>query len=380
MPTINGHGRIVDAEGREVLLRGVNLNAFVDYWQGGEFPIVFPFTEADADLMAAIGWNTVRLLVSWSRFEPAPDVYDPDYAEQVRDAIVLLASRGIYSIVDLHQDAWGATLAAPADTTCMFGQEPALGWDGAPAWATLDGGAGRCVPAGVRELSPAVLASFAGFFDNAAGPGGVGIRDRYVAMLSQIAAVFGAEPGVLGYDLMNEPNAFTAAQQDSLATLYGQAVQAIRSTEAAQGDLPHLILFEPSALWSAVGSGPPPDFAHDRDVVYAPHIYTGGFDGGPISENAFACASAEAKGSAAHRCCRASGEPIRTVPRRAATRTSSITSACRISSSSAHALDVARVVRRPRTRGRLSRWAHSVCVGRVRGRLHHQHPPACARI
>ena len=101
---------------------------------------------------------------------------------------------------------------------------------------------------------------------------------------------------MLGYDLMNEPNAFSAAQQTSLSMLYGQAVQAIRSTEAAQGNPPHLILFEPSALWSAVGSGPPPDFARDGDVVYAPHIYTGGFDGGPISENAFAVAAAEAKG------------------------------------------------------------------------------------
>ncbi len=294
-PDPNGRGRIVDAEGREVLLRGVNLNAFVEYWQGGEFPTVFSFTEADADLMAAIGWNTVRLLISWSRFEPEPDVYDPDYIRQVGDAVALLASRGIYSIIDLHQDAWGATLVAPPDTTCMNGQLPALGWDGAPGWATLDGGAARCAPGGLREASPAVVTSFANFFANAPGPGDIGIRDRYVAMLSQVAAAFGPQPGVIGYDLMNEPNAFTAEEEESLSTLYGQAVQAIRSIEAAQGDAPHLIFFEPSALWSAIGSGAPPDFPRDRDVVYAPHIYTGGFDGGPISMQAFAVAATEAK-------------------------------------------------------------------------------------
>src|SRR5215470_2880131 len=50
-------GRIVDGEGRQVLLRGVNVNALVDYWKGSDFATVFPFGSDDADLMAAIGWN-----------------------------------------------------------------------------------------------------------------------------------------------------------------------------------------------------------------------------------------------------------------------------------------------------------------------------------
>ena len=36
-----------------------------------------------------------------------------------------------------------------------------------------------------------------------------------------------------------------------------------------------------------LGRGAPPAFARDRDVVYAPHIYTGGFTGGPITADAF---------------------------------------------------------------------------------------------
>jgi endoglycosylceramidase len=56
------------------------------------------------------------------------------------------------------------------------------------------------------------------------------------------------------------------------------------------------MLFEPSALWSSIGHGPPPDFARDRDVVYAPHLYTGGFDGGPITAAAFKVAVDEARG------------------------------------------------------------------------------------
>src|SRR3954471_8144402 len=134
-------GRIVDALGREVLLRGVNVNALAEYWQYGSFATTFPLTGADADRISATGWNVVRLLVSWSRIEPAPGRYDEQYLDQVARAVQVLERRGVYSIVDFHQDAWGPTLAAPPGTTCPAGSDPAFGWDGAPGWATLAGGA-----------------------------------------------------------------------------------------------------------------------------------------------------------------------------------------------------------------------------------------------
>lgn len=286
-------GRIVDAEGREVLLRGVNVNALAEYWQYGAFPTVFALTASDADQMAAIGWNVVRLLLSWSRVEPAPGAYDAAYLEQVRRAVRLLASRGLYTILDLHQDAWGPTLAAPPGTTCAASEQPAFGWDGAPGWATLDGGASRCAAAGVRELSPAVAASFAAFFNDAADGTGVGIRTRYAAMLGEVARVLGAEPGVAGYDLMNEPNAFSEAQLAALADLYTDAVPAIRAGEAGGGSPPRLVFFEPSAVWALFGVGATPDFARDGNVVYAPHLYQGGLDDQALAP-AFARARDEA--------------------------------------------------------------------------------------
>jgi len=288
-------GRVVDAEGREVLLRGVNVNAFVDYWQGSEFPTVFPFTEADVELMAGIGWNTVRLLVSWSRVEPQPGVYDDDYLAEVGRAVDVLAGHGIYSVIDLHQDAWGPTLAARPDEQCPAGSGPALGWDGAPGWATLDGDQPRCAPGGVRELSPAVEAAFDAFWQNAPGPGGVGIRTRYVKMLGHLAATFAARTGVAGYDVMNEPNAFTPQSQDSMALLYADAIAEIRAREQGAGARSNPVFFEPWAAWSSLGQGPPPPFEHDGNVIYAPHVYTGGFTGLPITAQAFQFALNEAQ-------------------------------------------------------------------------------------
>lgn len=287
-------GRIVDAAGRQVLLRGVNVNALVDYWRGTKVPTTFPFTAADADRMAAIGWNSVRLLVSWSKVEPRPGRYDEAYLRRVDAIVDQLGRRDIYAIIDLHQDAWGPTLAARPGETCASGTTKALGWDGAPGWATLDGGAARCAP-GIRELSPAVLGAFDAFWTNKPGPGGIGIRTRYARMLGALASRYATSSTVAGYDVMNEPNAFSAAQQASLADLYRDSLAAIRAAERRRKGHSHLVFFEPSALWSSVGKGAPPDFRRDRNVVYAPHLYTGGFTGGPISRDDFQVALDEAR-------------------------------------------------------------------------------------
>ena len=289
-------GRIVDEHGRQVLLRGVNANALAEYWPGTSFPTIFPFTADDADRIAGIGWNVVRLLVSWSRVEPAPGRYDEAYLDRVEEAVDLLDRRGVYTIVDLHQDAWGPSLGAGPGEACPAGSPPALGWDGAPAWATLDGGAARCAVAGIRELSPAVLAAFDAFWADAPGPGGVGIRTRYVRMLGHLATRFARTDAVAGYDVMNEPNAFDEGERQALADLYGEALAAIRAGERDGRGPRHLVFFEPPALWSSTGSGPPPDFPRDSDVVYAPHVYTGGFTGGPITGQAFQVAVDEARG------------------------------------------------------------------------------------
>jgi hypothetical protein len=293
-PDPTGGGRIVDSAGREVLLRGVNVNALVDYWRYGPFATTFPLTPADTQRMSNIGWNAARLLVSWSRVEPRPGRYDDAYLEQVDDTVRLLARAGVYSIVDFHQDAWSATLAARPGEVCPTGQEPAFGWDGAPAWATLDGGAPRCQIAGIRELSPAVRAAFTAFWADQAGPDGVGIRTRYAAMVGHVAAYFAREPAVAGYDVMNEPNAFGTTELRGLSDLYAATVRTVRAGERHVGGFSHLVFFEPSILWSDSTFGVPPPFAHDRDVVFAPHIYRGGLTPGPVQRADFARARADA--------------------------------------------------------------------------------------
>jgi endoglycosylceramidase len=206
----------------------------------------------------------------------------------------LLAKHNVYSIIDFHQDAWGPSLAAGPGETCAPPAAPAFGWDGAPAWATLDGGAPRCFTL-IRELNPAVTAAFGAFFSNAPGPEGIGIRTRYADMLRHVARRFARTRAVAGYDVMNEPNALMADQVTALADLYGDAVAAIRSGEAkAGGGFHHLVFFEPSITWSDFSYGTPPAFPHDDGIVFAPHIYRGGLSDGPIPHEDFERARTDA--------------------------------------------------------------------------------------
>lgn len=308
-------GRIVDAAGREVLLRGANVNSLGEYWAyDPDAPTVLSFDEADADAIAGIGWNVVRLIITWSRVEPEPGRYDEAYLDEAESIVRLLESRAIYTIIDLHQDAWGPSLAARDDENCPEGTTPAFGWDGAPAWATLDEDASRCItdgPAtGRREFSPAVIQSFLSFWDDAAGPGGVGIQTRYHAMLSHVAARFSRYDAVAGYDPMNEANAFSetiltvaapgmglADQTEALSSFYERALAAIRAGEESADSPTRLMLFEPGNDWAFVPTlAVRPIFAHDGQVVYSPHIYQGGITagGGDIDESDFQLARDDA--------------------------------------------------------------------------------------
>ena len=140
-----------------------------------------------------------------------------------------------------------------------------------------------------------MLRAWQAFFENEPGPGGAGIQDRFVAMWRHVARRFARATAVAGFDILNEPNALSDEQQRRLSALYARVLEALRRGERDGRGRRHLVLFEPSVLWSATGHGAPPAFRHDRDVVYAPHIYTGGFDDGPITRAAFAVTRREAK-------------------------------------------------------------------------------------
>ena len=294
-PDLERGGRILDSKGHEVLLRGVNVNSLGRYWRGTEVRPTLPFDRRDPARISRMGWNSVRLIVSWSRVEPRPGEYNETYLDRVGRWINRLKSNGIYTIIDFHQDAWGATLAAPAGESCAAPSQPGFGWDGAPGWATLDDGQPRCFTK-ARELNPAVRAAWTNFFADKPAADGVGVQTHYVRTLRHVANRFAKSDSVAGIDIMNEPGALGPGANDALGTFYARAVKSIRAGEKSGRGFRHLILFEPGVLWSLIGSGAPPAFGTDSNLVYSPHLYGGSIGGeGPPSRESFETALAEAK-------------------------------------------------------------------------------------
>ncbi len=262
---------IYDAQGRQVLLRGVNVNALGDYFQGNpSYAPVLPVDDSDFAQMAHYGLNVVRLILSWSSLEPQRDQIDRDYLKRIHDVIELAKAHDVYVVLDMHQDAWGKYIATPPGVSCG-GREVAIGWDGAPQWATFTDGASTCRPPGSRELAPAVKAAFVNFYANRDG-----IQEQFVKAWAALASEFAKEPAVAGYDLLNEPN-FGAAAFGSgaqLGPLYTRLFAALRQAERDGGGFGHIVFFEPTIIYPSPDAVPPVASIGDDNVVFAPHNYS----------------------------------------------------------------------------------------------------------
>ena len=265
---------IVDDLDRHVLLRGVNITSLGEYWQGdADHPPTMATTDEDWDEMASLGITVIRLVVHWSLIEPERGQFDESYLDEVDAYVRSAAEHGIYTVIDMHQDAYSAFIFTPSDEECAEGTRPAKGWDGAPAWAVFTDDLPTCTP-GDRNASPAVQAAWNHFYDNDDG-----IRDHFAEAWGFVASRFAGRPEVAGYDVINEPEVSRPSAE--LGPLYEQllvdSISAIREAER-DADFEHLIIIEP-----AIPAGHP-DFGlvipnpatmgvDTRNIVSGPHNY-----------------------------------------------------------------------------------------------------------
>jgi endoglycosylceramidase len=183
----DGHW-IFDGEGRALVLRGVNVAATA------KSPPFLPWQSRDDIVtLRELGFNCVRYLIVWEAVEPEPGVYDDAYLDQVAERLAWCREAGLKVILDMHQDLYSIK----------------YGGDGAPEWACLDDGIPAQSPPGgswfLVYFTPAVMRAFDNFWANTAGPGGVGIQDRFIAMWQHVAAYFHDDTNIVGYDILNEP-------------------------------------------------------------------------------------------------------------------------------------------------------------------------------
>jgi endoglycosylceramidase len=239
----------VDERGRVVILRGVNLAG------DSKIPPFSPCRDtADLDHLRDLGFNVIRLLFVWEAYEPSPGDHDEGYLRDLLSIVAAARERGISTIVDIHQDGFSRFASRGAGS-------------GFPRWAISS----RCRPYEpdnglacknwpIRMISdPVMHRSFGDFYADRNG-----VRTRFLETVARAAVGFASVPGVIGYDLLNEP---WGDERSQIAPLYHEEARAIQEAH------PSAILLVEGHIATNCGFRtrlPRPEFG---SAVYAPHYY-----------------------------------------------------------------------------------------------------------
>ena len=263
-----GHsGRwLTDADGRVVLLHGVN---FVSKTPGAT-PASDGFGDDDATWLAANGFDVVRLGTTAASIMPTPGVIDTAYVDSFASTVHDLTSRGLLVLIDLHQDGWS----------------PTLGNDGFPDWMTVTHGAENTHTGFPLYYltNPAIQAAFQSLWDNdpSLSPDSTPLQTAVGQIWTALSGAVASDPGVIGYDLFNEPWPGTTyapcatdpagcpIQDKALDTFNTRMDTAIRAT-----DKTHLVFAEPYVLFNFGGA--PTNISlpgGDSNSGMAWHMYT----------------------------------------------------------------------------------------------------------
>lgn len=241
------------------MLRGMN---FVEKWAPFT-PEADGFNEDDGALLAANGFNALRLGVPLEFVMPSPGHVDRSYLESIAKTVRILDRHGIYVLLDFHQDGWG----------------PVTHGNGMPAWATLTDGLPN--PPAQFPLyyvqNPALQRAFDNFWANREGPDGVPLQQHYATAMRAVAARFASSPTVIGYEAMNEPwpgtnwsscvSGCPDLEAQLLAPFYARMTAAVRAV-----DHRHPVFVEPFVLFNFGGSDTSLPGAGSRNVL-STHVY-----------------------------------------------------------------------------------------------------------
>ena len=255
-----GLPQLRDDQGRAVLLRGVAVTALVRY--APDYHENPQIGDADFAEIAALGFDFVRLPVSWSAIEPSPGVIDPRYLAEIATVVRGAERHGLRVLVDMHVDRYNARLA-PRDEA-----------DGAPNWAT------RVPSICPGQPSPAVCQRTAWqAFWSGRRIDGLTLQDHYVRALEAISRRLRNDRSLAGVELMNNPSpggeTSPRFEADQLWPFYRRAIAALR----ADGESRPLWIDRAASTEQRDGETPgaPTRPSGDRNLVLAPHDYVAVF-------------------------------------------------------------------------------------------------------
>lgn len=261
---------MVDGLGRVVQIHGTNMvqKTAPSYVEVGG-PLL---NEANLAQLQRDGVNGVRLGVRPDALMPQPGVVDEAYLDRIVEAVDLLGDRGIWVLVDLHQDVF----------------------DGMPSWATLP--ATAALPTlpdelaqgplwALQYLSPRSMQQWDDWWDQVPLAEGRSGPDLYGDGLAALAARVADRDQVIGIDLMNEPfpgERFFDCVAGRCASRYAQVEAVLRGWS----DRVHEVAPSMQVWWAPFNFGPPFQGTPDPGdgVGYTFHSYCLGTDGGEATQ------------------------------------------------------------------------------------------------
>lgn len=254
-----------DPAGNAVILRGVNYSHRTKskpYWSWQK-------PEHFAQIRAW-GFNCVRYLLLW-------DAIDEAYLDHVEQVLEWAEASGIYVLLDMHQDLFGAK----------------FGGDGAPDWAATDDEPVLLQPWFLTYFTPGVMNSFTQFWSSEE------LQSKFVEAWQAVADRAKDHSNVVGYDLFNEPFPGWAwpweFEAGALSQFYAKVAAGIREVDPGA-----IVFLEPAAV--TANNGVPHSLHPVANAAYAPHFYDplllagGGYTGRWLAELALGIMKAQSFG------------------------------------------------------------------------------------
>jgi endoglycosylceramidase len=261
-----GHaGRwLTDAKGRVLLIHGINVSMKGTLKQSR----AYRFDADDAAFIAGHGFNAVRLTVERYNIEPTAGHFNTAYLDFVRKTVRLLHSYGVMTLIDFHQDEFG----------------PVFRDNGYPAWMTSTGGLPNITGVGFPFqylANPALNHAFDNLWNNGNDNRGKPMWTSDAEILATAVAALRSTPGVLGFEIINEPWPGTqypgcfvllvgcpSFDQGKVSNYYAAMDKAIRAK-----DRKHLVFYEPLVSFNygvPTSVTPPPG---DSKLAFSFHDY-----------------------------------------------------------------------------------------------------------
>jgi endoglycosylceramidase len=223
--------QIVDVNDKVTLLRGANYPGYDECDFHGVSPNLH--SEATYSRFASLGFNVVRLPITWAMLEPKQGVFDFSYVSNYIDKDVQWARQhGLYIVLDMHQYYW-----AKKFNGCGF-----------PNWAVDK----------YSSSKSGMIQFVSNFWMNDS------LQSEVANAWGKVAHIYANDSTVAGYDVLNEPFVYTSVIPYLNATnvdrFYSKVITSIRSVDSN-----HLIFVEPANMLSSVSFG--------ENIVWSPHFY-----------------------------------------------------------------------------------------------------------